>query len=303
MRLLAEILGVRRAVEVGTFTGYSALCVAQALPPGGRLLFVEVHQTFVVTDDTEAGWRGADPQRSFKEFGTHVIDLCKTFFGERPIGMSARMPRPFASGGPDYLNLIRLEFSGDRVAQITLDRLTKGKHRYLDLRLVGEKGTIETSLGTFHCELYGDKTPMTVANFVGLATGKKPWMNPKTGSVETQKPFYDDLVFHRVIAEFMIQGGDPLGRGSGGPGYQFGDETDNGLKMEPGTLAMANAGPSTNGSQFFITETAPDWLNGKHTIFGKCSELEVVKSIARVSQNAQNKPDTPVTMKVIVRKG
>jgi predicted dehydrogenase len=113
----------------------------------GRLLFVEVHQTFVVTEETEAGWRGEDPQRSFKEFGTHVIDLCKTFFGERPIGMTARMPRPFVSGGPDYLNLVRLEFSGDRVAQITLDRLTKGKHRYLDIRLVGERGTIETSLG------------------------------------------------------------------------------------------------------------------------------------------------------------
>ena len=113
----------------------------------GRLLFVEAHQTFVVTDETEDGWRGHDPQRTFKEFGTHVIDLCKGFFGERPIGMSARMPRPFANGGPDYLNLVQLEFSGDRVAQITLDRLTKGKHRYLDLRLVGEKGTIETSLG------------------------------------------------------------------------------------------------------------------------------------------------------------
>jgi len=113
----------------------------------GRLLFVEAHQTFVVTNETEAGWRGQDPQRTFKEFGTHVIDLCKAFLGERPIGMSARMPRPFANGGPDYINLVRLEFSGDRVAQITLDRVTKGKHRYLDLRLVGEKGTIETSLG------------------------------------------------------------------------------------------------------------------------------------------------------------
>ena len=113
----------------------------------GRLLFVEAHQTFVVTEETEAGWRGQDPQRTFKEFGTHVIDLCKAFFGERPIGMTALMPRPFGNGGPDYLNLVRLEFSGDRVAQITLDRLTKGKHRYLDLRLVGEKGTIETSMG------------------------------------------------------------------------------------------------------------------------------------------------------------
>lgn len=113
----------------------------------GRLLFAELHQTFVVTDETESGWRGNDLQRTFKEFGTHVIDLCKAFFGEQPKAMHARMPRPFASGGPDYLNLVQLDFSGDRVAQITLDRLTKGRHRYLDIRLVGEKGTIETSIG------------------------------------------------------------------------------------------------------------------------------------------------------------
>lgn len=113
----------------------------------GKLLFAELHQTFVVTDETEAGWRGNDFQRTFKEFGTHVIDLCKAFFGEQPIAMHVRMPRPFASGGPDYLNLVQLDFSGDRVAQITLDRLTKGRHRYLDIRLVGEKGTIETSIG------------------------------------------------------------------------------------------------------------------------------------------------------------
>ncbi|NUT00291.1 MAG: Gfo/Idh/MocA family oxidoreductase [Sphingomonas sp.] len=113
----------------------------------GRLLFVEAHQSFVVTQETEAGWRGEDPQRTFKEFGTHVIDLCKAFFGEQPSVMRSRMPRPFASGGPDYLNLVQLEFSGDRVAQITLDRLTKGRHNYLDVRLVGEKGTIETSIG------------------------------------------------------------------------------------------------------------------------------------------------------------
>jgi peptidyl-prolyl cis-trans isomerase A (cyclophilin A) len=144
---------------------------------------------------------------------------------------------------------------------------------------------------------------MTVANFVGLATGKKPWKNPKTDAVEKGKPFYDGLVFHRVIPEFMIQGGDPLGVGSGGPGYQFEDEVGSGLKMEPGTLAMANAGPATNGSQFFITEVAPDWLNGKHTVFGKCQELDLVKKIARVPQDAQNKPDTAVTMKIVIRKG
>lgn len=113
----------------------------------GRLLFVEARQSFVVTNETEKGWRGEDQQRTFKEFGTHVVDLCKFFFRERPIGLAARMPRPAAQGGPDYLNLVRLEFSEDRVAQITLDRLTKGQHRYLDMRLVGEKATIETSIG------------------------------------------------------------------------------------------------------------------------------------------------------------
>ena len=113
----------------------------------GRLLFVEARQAFLVTPDTEAGWRGDDPQRTFKEFGTHAIDVCKAYFGERPIGMSARMPRPFSKDSPDYLSLVRLEFTGDRVAQITLDRLTKGRHRYFDTRLVGEKATIETSFG------------------------------------------------------------------------------------------------------------------------------------------------------------
>jgi len=162
----------------------------------------------------------------------------------------------------------------------------------------------ETTAGTINCELFPDKSPMTVANFVGLATGKKAWQNPKTGNIEQGKPFYDGLIFHRVIPEFMIQGGDPMGRGTGGPGYQFGDETDNGLTMAPGTLAMANAGPGTNGSQFFITEIGPDWLNGKHTIFGKCAEVDVVKQMARLPQNAQNKPDTDVVItKLTITKG
>jgi len=156
--------------------------------------------------------------------------------------------------------------------------------------------TIETSMGTFHCELYEAKTPMTVANFVGLATGKKPWLNPKTREVEKGKPYFDGLTFHRVIPEFMIQGGDPLGIGRGGPGYSFGDEFVPELRMQPGVLAMANAGPSTNGSQFFITEVSPDHLNGKHTIFGQCKEVDLVKQIARVPQDESNKPNTPVTM-------
>ena len=156
--------------------------------------------------------------------------------------------------------------------------------------------TIETSQGAIHCELFGDKTPVTVANFVGLATGKKPWLNPKTGTVEKGVPFYDGLTFHRVIPEFMIQGGDPRGTGSGGPGYRFDDEVNNGLVFDkPGLLAMANAGPGTNGSQFFITEVNPDHLNNKHTIFGQCKEVDIVKKIARLGGE-------PLTMKVSIAK-
>jgi peptidyl-prolyl cis-trans isomerase A (cyclophilin A) len=167
------------------------------------------------------------------------------------------------------------------------------------------KATIETSMGTIHCDLLPDKAPMTVANFVGLATGKKAWKNPKTGSVETSKPYYDGLTFHRVIPGFMIQGGDPLGEGTGGPGYGFGDEVNNGLEMKPGTLAMANTGrPMTNGGQFFITDGSPDWLNNHHTIFGMCKEVDLVKQIEGVPTGAQNRPQQPVTMtKVTISKG
>jgi len=161
---------------------------------------------------------------------------------------------------------------------------------------------IETSMGTFHCELFGDKAPATVANFIGLATGKKPWANPKTGKVETGKPFYDGLIFHRVIPRFMIQGGDPLGQGVGGPGYEFNDEVNNGLTMKPGTLAMANAGINrqtgggTNGSQFFITEVGPSHLNNHHTIFGQCKEVDLVTKITGVARNEQDRPNEPVTI-------
>ena len=159
--------------------------------------------------------------------------------------------------------------------------------------------TIETSLGAFHCALYGDKAPMTVANFVGLATGKKSWVNPRTHSVEKGKPFFDGLTFHRVIPGFMIQGGDPLGVGSGGPGYEFADEVNNGLAMQPGTLAMANAGPATNGSQFFITHVATPWLNMKHTIFGQVVEgQDIVNAIGKCPKAPGDKPNPPITYTV-----
>lgn len=121
-----------------------------AEPGFGRLIFASLHQTFRVTEDTEAGWRGLEPQRTLKEFGTHVIDLAKFFFEERPMSIRARLPRPDRGsglGGPDYLALLELEFSGDRFAHIMLDRLTRGRHRYLDIRLDGTEATIETSIG------------------------------------------------------------------------------------------------------------------------------------------------------------
>jgi peptidyl-prolyl cis-trans isomerase A (cyclophilin A) len=163
--------------------------------------------------------------------------------------------------------------------------------------------TIKTSVGTVRCQLFADKAPMTVANFVGLATGKKPWLDPKTNKVQKGKPYYDGTIFHRVIPDFMIQGGDPTGTGTGGPGYQFGDETSPEVKMAPGVLAMANAGKGTNGSQFFITEGSPSYLDGKHTIFGTCKPLDVVGKIARVKRDDSDRPATAVKMKVTITRG
>ena len=129
-----------------------------------------------------------------------------------------------------------------------------------------------TSAGTITARLFEDKAPRTVANFVGLATGSAEWRDPKTGDI-VQEPFYDGLVFHRVIPEFMIQFGCPLGSGTGGPGYRFDDEFHPELRHDkPGVLSMANAGPGTNGSQFFITEVPTPWLDGKHAIFGEVIE-------------------------------
>jgi peptidyl-prolyl cis-trans isomerase A (cyclophilin A) len=159
--------------------------------------------------------------------------------------------------------------------------------------------TIQTSMGDIHCTLFPDKAPATVANFIGLATGKKAWTNPKTGKPVKGKPLYDGTTFHRVIPNFMIQGGDPEGTGVGGPGYKFNDETSDLKFDQPGRLAMANSGPNTNGSQFYITEVATPWLDGKYNLFGQCEDMEVVKSIARVEAGANNKPVKPVIIKHI----
>jgi peptidyl-prolyl cis-trans isomerase A (cyclophilin A) len=153
-------------------------------------------------------------------------------------------------------------------------------------------------LGTFTCELFDKQTPKTVANFVGLARGLRPWRD-KSGQW-VKKPLYDGLTFHRVIPNFMIQGGDPAGNGTGDPGYTFEDEFVPDLKMDKGGLmAMANRGPATNGSQFFITEKEAPWLSGKHTIFGKCDPLELEQKIARVPTGARNAPSDPVVIKKV----
>jgi cyclophilin family peptidyl-prolyl cis-trans isomerase len=155
---------------------------------------------------------------------------------------------------------------------------------------------IETSEGTLHCTLFAATRPVTVANFVGLATGKKPWIDPDTGFVQRGRPFYDGLTFHRVIPEFMVQGGDPLGKGMGGPGYQFANEIVNDGAMKAGALGMANAGADTNGSQFFVMEVSRDYLVPNFTFFGQCDELAVVKKIARVPRDAADHPTKPVVI-------
>jgi peptidyl-prolyl cis-trans isomerase A (cyclophilin A) len=153
-------------------------------------------------------------------------------------------------------------------------------------------------LGTFTCELFEKQSPKTVANFVGLARGVRPWKD-KSGEW-VKKPLYDGLTFHRVISDFMIQGGDPDGTGRGGPGYEFGDEFESGLKLDKGgLLAMANKGPATNGSQFFITEKATEWLTGRHTVFGACEPAELVKTITSLPKGAGDRPNEPVVMKKV----
>jgi len=161
------------------------------------------------------------------------------------------------------------------------------------------KATLHTTLGDIVIELFPNHAPKTVENFVGLATGSKEWSDPRTGKKSNEK-LYDGTIFHRVISGFMIQGGDPLGQGFGGPGYQFADEFHGELQFDrPYILAMANSGPGTNGSQFFITVAATAWLNRKHTIFGEVKDAAsqaVVDKIGATATGAQDKPVTPVVI-------
>jgi peptidyl-prolyl cis-trans isomerase A (cyclophilin A) len=167
---------------------------------------------------------------------------------------------------------------------------------------------IDTSMGRLTCKAFDKQAPKAVANFIGLAEGTKDWTATSSGPKQHGKRFYDGLTFHRVIPGFMIQGGDPVGDGSGDPGYYFNDETDPALTFSvPGRMAMANSGPNTNGSQFFITEAPVEELSGKYSIFGQCDAHSVLlaASIARVQRDSSDKPLTPVVINhvTIVREG
>jgi len=166
----------------------------------------------------------------------------------------------------------------------------------------GPTVVMDTSMGRITCQFFQQQAPKAVANFIGLAEGSIDWTDPDTKKKQHHKPYYDNTTFHRVIPEFMIQGGDPTGTGMGDPGYSFDDEVNPDLNFDkPGRLAMANSGPNTNGSQFFITEQAYDSLNQHYTLFGQCddSSVEVVKTIARVQRDSNDKPVAPVTLKKV----
>ena len=160
---------------------------------------------------------------------------------------------------------------------------------------------LKTTLGTITITLFPEKAPKTVENFIGLATGTKEWTDPKTGEKIQGKSLYEGTIFHRVIPDFMIQGGDPLGKGIGGPGYRFADETSKDDNFgKPGILAMANSGPNTNGSQFFITVKPTPWLNGNHTIFGEVTAgMDIVMNISNAPKDGSDRPRTEIKIEQI----
>ncbi len=165
----------------------------------------------------------------------------------------------------------------------------------------GTYAIFNTSEGKITIRLFPEDAPLTVANFIELAEGKREWKHPLTGNTSSDK-LYDGTIFHRVIPDFMVQGGDPAGSGMGGPGYRFQDETRGSRHSfdKPGKLAMANSGPNTNGSQFFITVAATTWLTGKHTIFGEVIEgQEIAVKITKVPRSSQDKPVKPVVLESV----
>jgi peptidyl-prolyl cis-trans isomerase A (cyclophilin A) len=176
-----------------------------------------------------------------------------------------------------------------------------GMQAHIGPQPTGATVVFDTSMGRMTCKFFDKQAPVAVANFTGLATGTKEFTDPATKQ-KLRRPYYDGTTFHRVIPGFMIQGGDPLGTGEGDPGYMFNDEVDPALNFDvPGRLAMANSGPNTNGSQFFITEVPTDYLDQKYVIFGQCDDasVEVVKAIARVNRDSNDKPLEAVVLKKV----
>jgi cyclophilin family peptidyl-prolyl cis-trans isomerase/outer membrane protein OmpA-like peptidoglycan-associated protein len=280
--------------------------IAKALAGNGSPRFlIRVHADDAAPDGDQTGaWLGKLTQRRADALKAHLArrgvpgkKLAATGHGSAsPVGDNRTEPGRRANRRIEFTveSEVRPPTAADLATYLKAIKGTGGK-------LVA---TIATNRGTLHCELFEQQAPMTVANFIGLATGQKPWLDPRTKKTVKGKPFYDGLVFHRVIPQFMIQGGDPLGVGSGGPGYQFGDEVSPALTHQPGTLSMANAGPSTNGSQFFINEIATPWLNGRHTVFGHCKEVDLITAIANVPRGGNDMPTDPVTItKLTISRG
>jgi peptidyl-prolyl cis-trans isomerase A (cyclophilin A) len=165
-------------------------------------------------------------------------------------------------------------------------------------RQAGVYAIFGTTEGSIVCRLFEQEAPITVKNFIELAEGTREWEHPREGK-KSKTPLYNGTIFHRVIPDFMIQGGDPMGTGTGGPGYRFQDETRNSRHRfdKPGKLAMANSGPNTNGSQFFITVAPTEWLTGNHTIFGEVVEgQDIADKISKVSRGRQDKPNKDVVL-------
>jgi peptidyl-prolyl cis-trans isomerase A (cyclophilin A) len=162
----------------------------------------------------------------------------------------------------------------------------------------GPTVVMDTSMGRITCQFYQKQAPKAVANFIGLAEGTIDWTDPTTNKKQHRKPYYDNTTFHRVIPEFMIQGGDPAGTGMGGPGFSFDDEFDPNLNFDqPGRLAMANSGPNTNGSQFFVTVAATPWLDNRHSIFGEIVEgQDIANKISEMPRDSSDRPRTPVIL-------
>ena len=168
-------------------------------------------------------------------------------------------------------------------------------------RQSGTYATFDTSEGKIVCRLFEKDAPKTVQNFTDLAEGKREWKHPSTGKKSSDR-LYDGTIFHRIIPNFMVQGGDPAGTGFGGPGYQFEDETKSSPHKfdKPGKLAMANAGANTNGSQFFITVAPTQWLTGKHTIFGEVVEgQDIVEKIVNLPRGRNDRPNKDVVVKSV----